>query len=507
MTLQVLDALIQDLLDGCIDPGGLRYLEHELISNPQALARYLAFADLHGLLDLQSLMDDQMKSPDVLGVMKTPVTVRRFPVASILSIAAVLIVVGVALKLIFVGNDPEFRVSKHSRYTLTDKDGEMIRGRNSLKEGSRLALEQGSMEINFNSGVRGVIVAPADLTLQKPGTLSVKQGTAWFHVPHNAVGFRVSTPRMEVVDLGTEFGVRSIDGRPDEVHVISGRVRVESAGGSRMTETLSAGQARRIASNGDLLPIAESPGDFVDVLPAKLPHLHWSFDELDGGLLAASGTFPSTAAIRNRLIQTAPGDRLVPGKFEMALSLDGKGDHVISDWPGFAGNRPRTVSFWMKLPSNGDYRTSGGILSWGNETAYSLNAKWKIRMIQSSPGGPSVLRLSWGATWLDGSTPLADDQWHHIVVTTTGLVNAAGQPHGELYVDSHKEQARYDGELNLAVIPPMNTDIVTQNATPLLIGSSHNPFDRPRYFNGEIDELTIFDGYIPEEQISTLTTD
>lgn len=508
MTSKVLDAMIQDLLDGCIDPGGLRYLEHELVSNPQALSRYLAFADLHGLLDLQSSMDDQLKLPDVRRVEEAPVTRRRFPVVSILSIAAVLIFVGVAVKLIFVGKDPAFRVSNHSTYTLTDNDGETIRGRNLLKEGSRLELQQGSMEINFDSGVRGVIVAPADLTFRDKSHIDLKKGNAWFHVPAAAAGFQVNTGRMEVVDLGTEFGIRTDPDGDEEIHVLKGKVRAGAFSGNRSVEILEAGEARRLDAAGNLVSIPVGSGDFIQSLPDKLPHLHWSFDEISGDRLPVSGTFPSSEKIHTTLRKTdfAPG--LVPGKSGMALSLNGQGDHAIADWAGFAGNRPRTVSFWVRLPAPKDsyYKIYSGIVGWGNESDLTLNSKWKILAVQDARNGPAFLRLSWGAVWLNGTSNLADGRWHHIAVATTGNTGKTGLPEAELYVDGARESASYGGHVDLSASPAMDTDTISRKSMPLALGCDLNPDAEHRiYFQGEIDELTIFDGYLPESEIRGLS--
>ncbi len=507
MTSKVLDSLIQDLFDGCIEPNGLQHLEAELVSNPQSLALYLDFVDLDCLLKFQSVIDKELENPLQFQVEEVPTRRRSVVVAAVLSLAAVLIFAGVMLRFLFVGKDPAFRVSNNSTYTLTDSGGHAIREEGSLPKGSRLKLEQGSVEMTFGSGVRGVIVAPADLTLQDYGRLFLKQGTAWFHGPPNASGFQVLTPQMVVVDLGTEFGILSRDGHTDEVHVLKGRVNAGSSLGSRMTETLAAGQARRIDAIGDLVSIPLAAGCFVETLPKKLPSLRCSFDEIEGNQLVTSGAFPSAENVKATLIQTDTEPRLVPGKFGQALSLNGRGDYVLSDWSGFPGNRPRTVSFWVRMPSTGDYRPLlCGIVGWGMDDP-KANTKWKIRAVQKTRGGAACIRLSWGVTWLDGSTPLNDGQWHHVVVATTGKTLPSGLPDGHLYVDGRPEQSHYDGAENLTTSPPMDTDTTPPKAVPMIIGRSLTASNGVlSYFEGEIDELEIFDGYLSEEDVRMLPT-
>lgn len=506
MTSKVLDMLIQDLLDGRIEPEGLHQLEAELASNPGALARYLAFADLHCLLHLQTAEERESADPRFFEAAATPAKWRKFTVSAALGLAAVLLITAVVLQLLFVNNDAALRFSSHCAYMLTNKSGEPEPGGTRLKKDSRLDLRQGSVEITFRSGVRGVIVAPASVTLQDQGRLLLKQGAAWFHVPPNASGFEVVTSQMEVVDLGTEFEILSREGQADEVHVINGKVRARGTTGAQMTEVLSSGEARRIDANGNLLPIPFSSRNLAHVLPPKSPHLRWSFDEIKDGQLVASGTFPTTRGVRSTLIQSDSAPRLVPGKFGKALSLNGKGDCVVTDWPGFAGNHPRTVSFWIKLPITGNYRAGAGIVGWGNEDDYGANAKWKISAIQNPKGGSAVIRLSWGVVWLNGSTPLNDGQWHQIVAATTGETLASGLPEAQLYVDGRKELARYGGDIKLSASLPMDTDTITEKASPLVIGKSVTNRRRDlSFFEGEIDELEIFDAYLTEDEIPALS--
>ena len=51
-----------------------------------------------------------------------------------------------------------------------------------------------------------------------------------------------TTATMTVVDLGTEFGLLSLPGRPDEVHVLEGRVQLRMPQGTDGPE-LGAGEA------------------------------------------------------------------------------------------------------------------------------------------------------------------------------------------------------------------------------------------------------------------------
>ncbi|MEY4244942.1 MAG: hypothetical protein RLZZ245_2527 [Verrucomicrobiota bacterium] len=509
MTYKILDALILDLLDGDIDPASLHYLESELASNPGALARYLSFVDLDVLLQIQSAVEDHLEVPAAFRQKVAIKPKRSIPMIAIFSIAAVLLLIGIVLRLLLVTEDPAFRASNCSTYTLTQSSGKKATKGETLTIGSRLELQQGSVEVTFGSGVRGIIVAPADLTYRDQSLIDLKQGNAWFHVPPAAAGFQVNTARMEVVDLGTEFGIHTGNDDKEEIHVLKGKVSVGTSLGARLSTILKAGDARRIDADGNLVSIPLESGDFIKNLPEKLPHLRWSFDDLSGDCLSISGTFPSSEKINTNTRKTDSTPILVPGKFGMALSLNGRGDYAIADWSGFAGNRPRTVSLWVRLPApkQNYYKIYSGIVGWGNEMDFTLNSKWKILAVQNVKNGPAFLRLSWGAVWLDGTANLADGRWHHIAVTTTGVTGKTGLPEAELYVNGVREIASYGGNVDLAGSPTMDmdTDTINRKSMPLVIGSDLNPVAENRvYFHGEIDEMMIFDGHMPESDIQKL---
>lgn len=136
-----------------------------------------------------------------------------------------------------------------------------------MDPGSRLEIRRGTVEVAFTSGVRGIIRAPAEISLRNPGLLHLAHGTAWFEVPPEAVGFQVSTPELILTDLGTEFGIRSNRDFPHEVHVFLGKVEVANLNGDRQKEVLSAGQARAAEPSGKWREISLDADPFLKKLP------------------------------------------------------------------------------------------------------------------------------------------------------------------------------------------------------------------------------------------------
>ena len=74
---------------------------------------------------------------------------------------------------------------------------------------------------------RGVGACLAD------GGLSARAGKLRATVPPHAHGFAIGTPKLDLVDLGTEFGVQVDEQQATEVHVFTGKVDLYDAGSNR----------------------------------------------------------------------------------------------------------------------------------------------------------------------------------------------------------------------------------------------------------------------------------
>jgi hypothetical protein len=96
-----------------------------------------------------------------------------------------------------------------------------------LQAGTVLKIERGLAEFHFQCGARIIIEGPSEVHLLSNRSARLVSGklTAW--VPAEAVGFEVLSPQGKVVDMGTEFGVRSGNGST-EVYVFKGKVEAHA---------------------------------------------------------------------------------------------------------------------------------------------------------------------------------------------------------------------------------------------------------------------------------------
>lgn len=540
-----LDRLIFALFDEAITPQNHRLLQDALLASKPARDRYLELCALHNLLELvgQAPMVVTMPRPlSVKGRENQPLPRRPFHAKArplpakrsharqtrrgmrrvtsrvvgkvirnrpLLATAAVLVLVVIFLGWKLVPTQPMAKLaySRGSEFTISHpKDFKKKPNENSLDPGTSIELTQGTVGLTFSSGVRGVFQAPETITLTDEQHLTVKRGTAWFHVPPKAVGFEVLTPELKIVDLGTEFGVVSRPDGADEIHVLSGKVETTVRSGMTARETLVAGESRVVSPGGGLAKIDTKQDLFLTEIPATLPYLHWSFDETDLNRLATDGSHPAAGHVANKVVATHGGPVFasVPGKFGQALSSLGKNGYLESDWSGIGGSAPRTVACWIKLPPGQNLYHP--LVGWGD--------RGKIRSffsyLKTQPGG-TIAAVSCDTFWLEGSIPVDDNQWHHHAVVYTGRAMPGGDPEIFCYVDGNLDRmTRYDLGQRTTRDPSGNIIVSTitngPGAVPLNLFTNMGS-DRKTPGTAiilAIDELYVFQSALSAPQIANL---
>jgi hypothetical protein len=129
----------------------------------------------------------------------------------------------------------------------------------------RLRLRSGLAHIEFYSGATVILEGPAELELLSPRAASCLRGKLRATVPPQAQGFTIGTPKLDLVDRGTEFGVQVDAGGRTEVHVFQGKVDLYDAGHARDAaehQELTTGQGVRLDGPGPARPIKPDPNAF-----------------------------------------------------------------------------------------------------------------------------------------------------------------------------------------------------------------------------------------------------
>lgn len=136
----------------------------------------------------------------------------------------------------------------------------------------RLRIDSGLLGLEFYSGAVVTVEGPADVELAGVDQIFCRQGRIRAQVSNRAHGFRVHSPHLDLVDLGTEFGVDIGYEGQTELHVFSGKVEiaaVRTSGRGRAKPHLESGEGLRIDRTG-VSPIVAQPAGFAG--RAELTH-------------------------------------------------------------------------------------------------------------------------------------------------------------------------------------------------------------------------------------------
>lgn len=420
------EQLLQDLEDGCISADDHRLLMERMRNDRRLRDQYLEHMALISALHAQatSVAGIEGRVPGRLTPLEET-SRRRFAGALMFAAAAVVVFAGV---LAIIGapkpKPGEIRAAEGAAWRIHAGGPD---GQNGFREGTRVVVDRGVVEMATQQGTRVVLEGPADFTWKGPLQGELRAGQAWFEIAPQDIGYVVRTQRLRLTDLGTAFGVR-LTGGMDEVHVSDGLVRVESLLPNITPRELRAGEAAIADAVGRTREIAFDGRGFQQTLPAHPPFVRWSFEGKSGEILSATGTDAAKAELS--LADQSPD--VVPGVFGgQALNLETADRGAFSRFPGILGGGPRTIALWVKgrpVPSrfNEDLiEIHPTLVYWGRG---DNGHKWHL--VLSADG--TALVVQWGGSWLntplsDGATAL-DGQWHHLASVFTGRIGDGGVP-------------------------------------------------------------------------------
>ena len=248
-------------------------------------------------------------------------------------------------------------------------DAPAMRAGDTLNAG-RLELGCGLAQIEFFSGAQMILEGPAILEIVSPWEAVCVDGKARVRVPPPAQGFRLMTPGMKLVDLGTEFGVQVNSAEDDaEVHVFEGEVEAHPSGGQMVS--LKQGMGLKRDGHGQTYQrLQAAPGGFASIdqlkeLAGKLAEVRyrawseWSDAMCHDDRLVACYLFHHFAQW-DRLVSNAAGDnkarnggavgaRWTQGRWPMKDALEFKrpGDRVRMKLDGEYD--ALTFACWVKV--------------------------------------------------------------------------------------------------------------------------------------------------------------
>lgn len=384
-----------------------------------------------------------------------------------------------------------------------------------LRKGQRLELAAGYAEVTFDSGARIVLEGAVSLDIQSAWEVALRRGTLKASVPPEAIGFRVTHPAVEVVDLGTEFTMVA-DAQGAEVFVLKGEVEAAPrAVAEQDTILLRQNESRRFAASG-VSDVSDSARKFaryteplaLDRLAPATHTVHWSFDEPGGEVFRAessdgrSATYSASVQVpKKEPAAVAHGE----GRRGGALHFDGR-LYAQAPVPGLSGNTPHTVVFWVRVPEDAPLSDAYSMVTWATKNKKLGNRHVGINWNRDRNDGPiGALRTDFGGGQAVGLTSLRDGRWHHIAVC---FAPGDEDPTVPVQVKQY-----VDGRLESSTIIPGKTrgPAVAENssyADTVWLGArlgAGGP--RQHRFRGDLDELLIADRGLEPHEIVSLMND
>lgn len=153
-------------------------------------------------------------------------------------------------------------------------------------DAGRIRILGGAVELSLRNGVEILLEGPGEMELIGELQAFLHHGSAVVRMPKGMHGFRLETANTEVLDLGTEFAVKSVNGVMTDVQVYDGAVLATSklgGNGGRFPTRLEAGQSVRFSPESPDAPasLRYSEERFVRRLPADVGVEHRSAKSRD----------------------------------------------------------------------------------------------------------------------------------------------------------------------------------------------------------------------------------
>jgi hypothetical protein len=286
-----LRALLEALCEESITPEQVRRLEALVLSHPEAEAYYVQYMSLHAdlighfgalparteqsLRDRAGLGPGQSAGAD--GAEPAPRRRARGLLWGVLGLTGLAAGLLVAVNLwrgppdATRGRQPGHEPSDSTVAVLLrapgaiwEETGLPTRAGAPLPAGW-LRLKSGYAHLEFYCGAIVILQGPAEFKLISRTEAFCARGKLRATVPPEAQGFTIGSPKLDLVDRGTEFGL-SVGAGGTEVHVFQGKVELYDPDSGRKTppsKELTTGQGVRLDRPGVLRPIALDPTGFL----------------------------------------------------------------------------------------------------------------------------------------------------------------------------------------------------------------------------------------------------
>ncbi len=284
-----------------------------------------------------------------------------------------------------------------------------------LDPNDQLVLQKGLAEIKFASGARVVLEGPCTFRAEAANACRLDAGRLAALVTRRARGFTVTTSTVEIVDLGTEFGVQTAQGGETEVHVFRGEVAVRRMAATLPSDELillTEDEARRFSMDRSL-------DEVVAVAQQQFSTMRYALagvaSRIEGGYAIHVAADPADTRVRDLATNTDPP------------VFDGRGDNA--DETSLATRRVGSFG-----ASRGNYATEDDCLVFPfampaiDQRETITAAAFAISLLQIEGSPPFNVTLSGLARMAKIPTVYAEDYEAESTRLQTDFVTPATRP-------------------------------------------------------------------------------
>jgi hypothetical protein len=375
-------------------------------------------------------------------------------------------------------------------------------------------IKRGLIEIEFYRGARVVLEGPAEFEIVSDMEARCHSGKIRVEVPPPAHGFKVLSPSLNIIDVGTSFGMEVQVNGEAEVHVFKGKVEMASASTPNTQQSLIEGQSARVDGAGQIYALNSATTTFVSLeeieqqarTEMRRRYHAWqvySKHQAEDPAVLLYYDFEgkrseNNRALFNRALNATPeshgtiiGCQWTEGRWPGKNALDFKqfGDRVRFALP--ASLSSMTCMAWLRLDGLGHNLNS--LVMAGNARAGEL--QWQLLQTGEILFGKRV-RDGWGEGNMENfrtSPALMPEQmglWMQLAVVYD--------------LPSRSVRAYLNGQpvfnQEIKVITPIIFDsLEVGNWTPQL----GQPIEPIRNFNGRMDEFMILGRALSAQEIAT----
>ena len=291
-------------LEGAIDADDLDLLNRDLANSPDRVRQFNDLRMVVGLINEHGRAFESEDSADFATNNASRFRVSRR--ATGIALAMFATAASLFLVLNWLGTDPPreddpagiatLAYTSHARW---GSEGRVLG--DGLGKG-KLNLEVGLARLDFRNGATVTLQGPAEFEILSTDRTILSSGILTASIPESAVGFEVVTPAMDVVDLGTAFGVSVGANGETDVCVFEGEVEVSRSASQDVPQLVRQGNAVRSRPKADTI-------DSVD----------YSTERYEDAWPVTSGVLQATGLMKF----VSPGPDFVPGRYEDS-------DHILA---------------------------------------------------------------------------------------------------------------------------------------------------------------------------------